>query len=417
MPEPLGGDSVLLELLQDVEGSDPKLIRLKLKRMASCAFSFFRGSCPRFARDWNDLQPPAPGPELLVCGDLHLENFGAYRDDDGDFLFDLNDFDEAVIAPCAVDPVRCATSVLLAAELWGLSPLVANGLVLAYLDQYQSTVTTPPNALDLAVPRLSRGPIWEILGKTALASQSELLDHHTSRFKNGTRYLRSDRRRHPELDDARCVEVKAAVEAYGEARGTPEVYRVLDVRGRIAGIGSLGAKRYLVLIAGGGSAETNRLIDIKEEHPSAWLGHGGRPLVPTPDSEAARVVTAQRTLQARPTAGLDVLRIGGEAYRVREMIPEENRSSLDRFHEKPTKLREALVAAGLLTGLAHLRSAGTDGRDELTAWARGPAIDSVLAAAARFAERTRLAFQQFRADRKAPRALPEHIQKHLVDPK
>ncbi len=156
MPEPLGGDSVLLELLQDVEGSDPKLIRLKLKRMASCAFSFFRGSCPRFARDWNDLQPPAPGPELLVCGDLHLENFGAYRDDDGDFLFDLNDFDEAVIAPCAVDPVRCATSVLLAAELWGLSPLVANGLVLAYLDQYQSTVTTPLNAArPAAAPRLS----------------------------------------------------------------------------------------------------------------------------------------------------------------------------------------------------------------------------------------------------------------------
>ena len=43
---------------------------------------------------------------MLICGDLHLENFGAYRTDAGDFRFDINDFDEALVAPASFDLVR-----------------------------------------------------------------------------------------------------------------------------------------------------------------------------------------------------------------------------------------------------------------------------------------------------------------------
>ena len=45
------------------------------------------------------------GPAILQCGDLHLENFGAYQTDDGEFRFDINDFDEALVAPCSLDLV------------------------------------------------------------------------------------------------------------------------------------------------------------------------------------------------------------------------------------------------------------------------------------------------------------------------
>jgi uncharacterized protein (DUF2252 family) len=30
---------------------------------------------------------------VLICGDLHLENYGAYRTDEGYFLYDINDYD------------------------------------------------------------------------------------------------------------------------------------------------------------------------------------------------------------------------------------------------------------------------------------------------------------------------------------
>jgi uncharacterized protein (DUF2252 family) len=348
------GGSVLVEILNASQGRPPKRLRLKLARMAENAFAFFRGACPLFAHAWSELKPPDGGPEILICGDLHLENFGAYRDDDGEFIYDINDFDESLIAPCAIDPVRCATSILLAAELWRLSPLQANSMVLAYLDEYRRAVSTPMQTrlIDASAPRVSRGPIWELLGKTALASQEELLDHHTERLKNGTRRISRDKRRHPAVAQDRADEIAAAFEAYGRARGAPEFYRALDVTARVAGIGSLGLERYLVLLAGGGSVETNRLFDVKEAIPSAWLGIAGRPAAPAGSSEAARVVHAQRILQARPATGLDVLSIQRADFRVREMIPIENRSSLDRFQRKPAKLRQAIVTAGRLTGLA-----------------------------------------------------------------
>src|SRR5262249_47270253 len=161
------------------------------------------------------------------------------------------------------------------------------------------------------------------------------------------------------------------------------------------GIGSLGVKRYTVLVAGDGTSKGNRLFDIKECRPSALDPCAARPW-PFPDeNDAARVVRAQRMLQAWPQAGLDVLKVSGTAYRLRDVIPEETRASRDRSNKKPGNVRLAIEQAGLLTALSPPR--GARGLPEVTPaealarWAAGAALDSVLAAAARFAERTRVA--------------------------
>jgi uncharacterized protein (DUF2252 family) len=185
---------------------------------------------------------------------------------------------------------------------------------------------------------------------------------------------------------------------------------VLDVTGRIAGVGSLGVRRYTVLVSGGGTPEKNRLFDLKECLPSSLGSCASRPW-PFPDeSDAARVVRAQRMLQASPTAGLDVVKVGTTQVRLREMIPEENRSSLDRFNKKPAKLRLAVEEAGLLTALSHLRGAEAfsqeGGIHELARWATGPALDSVLAAGVRFADHSRADHRQFRAELRSPASLP-----------
>jgi hypothetical protein len=122
-------------------------------------------------------------------------------------------------------------------------------------------------------------------------------------------------------------------------------------------------------------------------------------------------------LQARPTAGLDVLEVAGTPFRLREMIPEENRTSLDRFQKKPARLRLAIQEAGRLTALAQRRGAGAlpggSAVEGLAGWAAGPALDSVLAAAARFAERTRVAHRMFRQDLRDPEALPRPLRRRL----
>jgi uncharacterized protein (DUF2252 family) len=411
--------SLLATILAFDDGRKPRLVRLKLKRMALDPFAFFRGTDHLYADQWPDLKPPDPGPDVILCGDLHLENFGAYSDDAGELLYDINDFDEALVGPCSIDLVRCATSILLASELWRLTPLQASGMVLGYLDKYRATVsgTKAEGTIDPRVPRLARGPIWDILGRRALANRTEFLDQNTERQKSGRRIVR-DKNTHPTLEPELADTIRAAVELYGSNKNRPDFFKTIDVTGRVAGIGSLGLARYLVLVNGEGTSKTNRLFDLKECRPSALLRHASRPWPFSDPNEAARVVRAERTLQARPTAGLDVVMVGDTPYRIREMIPSENRSSLAGFNKKPNRLRVAIEEAGLLTALAHLRGAaalpdaqGTG--DALTRWVAGPALDSVLAAAARFAERTRRAYRQFRTELRSPAAsaVPDSLRK------
>src|SRR5262249_20721171 len=120
-------------------------------------------------------------------------------------------------------------------------------------------------------PSKASGPIGDLLGETALGKQAELLDHHTERLPHGGRkILRSDDK-HPEVSQKKYHEVQFAVEQYGKRAGKSDAFRVLDVAGRIMGIGGLGLRRYTVLIAGGGTDDTNRLLDLKEVSPSSVL--------------------------------------------------------------------------------------------------------------------------------------------------
>ena len=51
---------------------------------------------------------------VLSVGDLHLENFGTWRDADGRLVWGVNDFDEAAVMPYVLDLVRLVTSIQLA---------------------------------------------------------------------------------------------------------------------------------------------------------------------------------------------------------------------------------------------------------------------------------------------------------------
>jgi hypothetical protein len=111
-------------------------------------------------------------------------------------------------------------------------------------------------------------------------------------------------------------------------------------------------------------------------------------------------VQAQRQLQARPTVSLDVLEIDGQEYRLRELIPEENRTSLDELRQRPKRLRRAVAVAGRLTAWSHVRGSRVNGVDrsvELSRWTNGPGLDAVIASAVRYAERTRQDYKAFLA--------------------
>jgi hypothetical protein len=98
----------------DVVKSD---IAYKHRRMKKSAFIFLRASYFRWARKIGDWCPELmDAPRVLSVGDLHLENFGTWRDADGRLAWGVNDFDEAAVMPYVLDLVRLATSIQLAPD-------------------------------------------------------------------------------------------------------------------------------------------------------------------------------------------------------------------------------------------------------------------------------------------------------------
>ena len=92
-------------------------LRLKHQHMAEGAFPFLRATFYRWMQLWPEVCADlAKAPRVLGVGDLHVENFGTWRDIEGRLVWGVNDFDEAAELPFTNDLVRLAASALLAIE-------------------------------------------------------------------------------------------------------------------------------------------------------------------------------------------------------------------------------------------------------------------------------------------------------------
>jgi Uncharacterized protein conserved in bacteria (DUF2252) len=112
-----------------------KDIDYKHRRMKKNPFIFLRATYFRWAKKIGDWCPDLmDAPRVLSIGDLHLENFGTWRDADGRLVWGVNDFDEAAVMPYLLDLVRLATSALLAPDSVVDPKDAANALLKGYRD-------------------------------------------------------------------------------------------------------------------------------------------------------------------------------------------------------------------------------------------------------------------------------------------
>lgn len=90
-------------------------LKLKHEAMRSAPFPFLRATFYRWAQVWPEVcADAARAPKVLAVGDLHVENFGTWRDGDGRLIWGINDFDEAWTLPYTLDLIRLSTSALMA---------------------------------------------------------------------------------------------------------------------------------------------------------------------------------------------------------------------------------------------------------------------------------------------------------------
>jgi hypothetical protein len=95
----------------------PADLKLKHQAMASGIFPFFRATFYRWMQRWPETCPELnKAPKVLAVGDLHVENFGTWRDVEGRLVWGINDFDEAASLPYTLDLVRLAASAHLAID-------------------------------------------------------------------------------------------------------------------------------------------------------------------------------------------------------------------------------------------------------------------------------------------------------------
>ena len=113
-----------------------KDLRLKHLAMREAVFPFLRATYYRWAQIWHEVCPDlAKAPHVLAVGDLHIENFGTWRDSEGRLIWGVNDFDEAHPLAYSNDLVRMAVSAHLASEARHL-PLKQPDICDAILEGY-----------------------------------------------------------------------------------------------------------------------------------------------------------------------------------------------------------------------------------------------------------------------------------------
>jgi len=89
-------------------------LEFKHEQMRAAVFPFMRATYYRWAQIWAErCGEAAKAPRVLAVGDLHVENFGTWRDADGRLIWGINDFDETWRLPYTNDLIRLATSALL----------------------------------------------------------------------------------------------------------------------------------------------------------------------------------------------------------------------------------------------------------------------------------------------------------------
>lgn len=106
----------------------------KHEQMDTGVFPFMRATFYRWMQLWPVLCPKLAGaPSILAIGDLHVDNFGTWRDSEGRLIWGVNDFDESYPLPYTLDLVRLAASIRMsiAIDRLRLSPRLACDVLLA----------------------------------------------------------------------------------------------------------------------------------------------------------------------------------------------------------------------------------------------------------------------------------------------
>jgi len=322
-------------LAKSNKGRQEHLVPLRMGRMAASPFAFLRGSACVMAADLSTT--PISGVPVIIDGDAHLNNFGMYGTPLRDVVFDLNDFDEAIIGPWEWDLKRLVASVNVAGRANGLHRCERDAAVKRCVEGYRSNIDRlqsmgvldvwylhyypgQTNPLTKMTPKI-KSVFAETVEKAMHTDNRALLPKVAERTARGRWKFKEDP---PVLTPAHESKAKIidALKRYAgslspERRFMLSRYNVVAAAHRVVGVGSVGTKAYLVLLLGNGDDDP-LFLQVKEAGVAAHAQY--LPPLPREFQHAGkRVVAGQRALQASSDPMLGYTSIDGRNYYVRQM--------------------------------------------------------------------------------------------------
>ncbi|MEB3021213.1 DUF2252 domain-containing protein [[Mycobacterium] crassicus] len=354
----------------------PELVPLRFARMLADPFSFYRGSAAVMAADL--AAGKSSGIEVLCCGDAHLANFGIYAAPDRALVFDLNDFDEAAIAPAEWDLKRLVTSVVIGGRHARYPSKAIRQMAERTVRAYRTGLDTMLGMTVLDRYYLRMEPeryrnqmdagVAAVLNRTLKRARKQTSSRVFARIMtlgpDGTPRLLENP---PVLEHVDVDAETELVESLREYIGGVPVdvavvlshFRVTDIARRVVGVGSVGTRCYLAILTG--PTDEPLILQAKEASRSVLdeFGHAPQPGILREAiatyGQGVRVMDGQRILQGSSDVFLGTMRYDGRDFYVRQFHDMKGTVELQGMPAKT--FGEYVIACAVALARAHAQSA------------------------------------------------------------
>ncbi|WP_347862322.1 DUF2252 family protein [Salimicrobium sp. PL1-032A] len=345
----------------------------KYRKMKQDPYSFFRGSAYLYFYDVVNIpfhyHTPQDKPTWIM-GDMHMDNFSAFRNDAGHIVFDVDDFDEGFLGSYLYDVLRMVVSIRLFAAEQGFQEEDRDEFVAHFCEKYRKQMKKfnegkdDPVTTEFTVDN-TKSAIKKALEKLEEREATHELEKQTTTDGEGNRHF--DREKH-KLKNVSNADWKRLHEAWPEYIDSlaPDTFRgeahyeIKDiVKKSGAGIGSTGLKRYYVLIEGkhDGKHEDDVILEVKEARTPIpayffpydedfWVMH---------EHQGERVITTQQAMHHMSDPYLGYLEVNGKDFYVRERSPYE-KDLKEKHLQKAKSVRQTVGVMAKVAAKIHARA-------------------------------------------------------------
>jgi uncharacterized protein (DUF2252 family) len=286
-------------------------------------FTYFRGAADAMAHDLADA--PTSDIAAQLCGDAHLSNFGLFGSPERHLYFDVNDFDETLRGPFEWDVKRLAASLEVAGRDSGFRTIQRDAAVAGAARTYREAMRgfTRMSSLEVwyahldvdnlmpaflkALDPVKTPAVWKAIARARAHDSMQAFERLTELVDGEPRIKHDPPLIVPLSDlvtgaDPEVIRdtLSSMVSSYRrtlswDRRHLLEQYRLVDVAHKVVGVGSVGTRCWIVLLADRRTGSSPLFLQVKEAqrsvlesvlHKSPFHNHGHR------------VVAGQRLMQA-----------------------------------------------------------------------------------------------------------------------